>query len=226
MTPETKTPRDEALEIFERMVSYSEFMLGKFSIQDVDKVRAALSTPEAVENDLPISLRGLKVTPEMVFGTWYEEHGQHWDKGRPQAEQAYLAGFSHAQGRTQAVPDGWKLVPTNICMRDKNGDDNPDHFAWMGRALCALPEGKGGSNVEMEIYGNAILSAAPTPPVTGSAWIKVDPENVYQGYFAWIDEDCDDQEPIVCAWPPMDKYAKCFKRGYYYPLPAQPESGE
>jgi hypothetical protein len=50
-------------------------------------------------------------------------------------------------------------------------------------------------------------------------WIKVDPENPYLGYFAWLDDESDNLEPIVCGWPPAQKHSKCFKKGYYFPLP-------
>lgn len=54
-----------------------------------------------------------------------------------------------------------------------------------------------------------------------SGWKKVVPnaDPVEMGYFAWLDDDPEDLEPIICVWPPMQKYRKCFERGWYFPLP-------
>ena len=75
--------------------------------------------------------------------------------------------YEASQQTRGEVPEGYVVVPSRICMRDESGKSNPEHFAWMGRALMALPKGHGGSNGTMEMYGNAILSTSPAPPVAG-----------------------------------------------------------
>ena len=98
-----------------------------------------------------------------------KEHDHMTDFWLKTIERALLEAQTSASSQQTRgeVPEGYVVVPSRICMRDESGKSNPEHFAWMGRALMALPKGHGGSNGTMEMYGNAILSTSPAPPVAG-----------------------------------------------------------
>lgn len=157
MTHETKTPREEALEIFrlwrkERGMTLKTIIGVTLTEEAVfDIIEAALSTPEAVEEGSAIeALESAIASHEKgELGGW---------------ELQLIKSRLYAQGRTQAVPDGWKMVPI----------EPTDDMIWAGHS--ALSDGSLGQAEidDGKIAYKAMLSAAPFPPVTGGAWQPID----------------------------------------------------
>lgn len=156
----TPPPTDDAKKRAEALEAFKEYLAQtgltppdeqKRRYENIWKHRATIESAltDAVVIDAPI-VEGIDEALE-----WYDKQTNSalYSKG---LDAVLKAARLYAQGRTQAVPDGWKLVPIKHTQAMLSAVmDHVEHIDHSGASILTLG------------WYDALLSAAP--PVTGGA---------------------------------------------------------
>lgn len=217
MTPETKTPREEALEwattfFKERSalvrLESPEHAGWKQEMSAMQYIIGTLSTPEAVEG--------------LDFDVWLKT--VCFQKPTPEAYDLAKCAWEYSQGRTQAVPDGLLARLKEQQEYHYQNSDRAQELSGDKEHYSAsyVEAAKGNAIGECILVLERVLSAAPTPPVNGSA--KDDGE----WFFRWIARGKAKHAGMTmdqCADMIWHHPSNPYRENNPWEEPAQPESG-